>query len=122
MNILIESPKTAVLQIAADSPDRCKQLVSCEFRGNEGKRLSLSSLERVAILTPVTLEYNDALFLGEVVSCRPNAEGKFELEIVIEQILTGLESLINLRQRLLGQGYPHTSVEIGAPFQVARRM
>ena len=87
----------------------------------EGKRLTLNSRERVAVLTPATIEYNDALFLGEVTACRANAVEGFDIEIGVEQVLTGLESLMVLRTRLLGAGFPHTPAETGALTSVSRR-
>lgn len=122
MNALIESPKTAVLQIATGSPDGSKRLVPCELSAKEGRRLALTSRERVAVLTPVTLEYNDALFLGEIVACEANGSGRFDISIKIEQILTGLESLITLRERLLGAGYAHTPAQAATPVRVTRRV
>lgn len=85
------------------------------------KRLRLSSAERVATLTPVTLEYNDTLFLGEVVQCAAAASGNFGLEVEVEQMLTGLQSLMVLRARLLGEGFPHTTAEAGTLVRVTRR-
>lgn len=122
MNALIESPKTAVLQIAADSADGPKRMLDCEFSAKDGKRLTLNSPESVTVLTPVTLEYNDALFLGEVVACRANESKRFEVEIKIDQILTGLESLVKLRERLLGEGYAHTPAQLATPVRVGRRL
>ncbi len=66
----------------------------------EGKRLILEMRERLPAYKAVTVEYNDALFLGEVVvSAKINDAWK--VEIKVEQILTGLQSLVALRSRLL---------------------
>ena len=121
MSTLIESPLTAVLQIADESSDGSKRRIDCKFYGMDGKRLSVNGPERVAVLTPVTIEYNDALFLGEVIASRPNAVGGFDIEVGVEQILTGLESLMVLRARLLGTGFPHTAAETGATVRVGRQ-
>jgi hypothetical protein len=118
---LIESSKTAVLRIAGESSPGTNKDIDCEFHGLEAKRLRLSSAQRVSILTPVTLQYNDALFLGEVVQCTAVAPRSFDLEIKVEQILTGLQSLMVLRARLLGEGFPHTPAEAGTSVRVARR-
>ncbi len=74
----------------------------------QGKRLKLETTERLAISTPVSVEYNDALFLGEVLACRSEEAGGFQLDIQVEQILTGLQSLMGLRERLLGEGVPQS--------------
>lgn len=120
MSTLIESPLTAILQVAAESADGSKRRIDCKFYGMEGKRLGLNSPERVAVLMPVTVEYNDALFLGEVTACRANAVEGFDIEMGVEQILTGLESLMVLRARLLGEGFASTApAAVGTPVGVA---
>lgn len=70
----------------------------------EGKRLVLESPERIGLASAVSVEYNDAMFLGEVMLCRPTTDGNFRIEIFVEQILTGLQSLMALRAGLLGDG------------------
>ena len=66
----------------------------------QGKHLILESSAPLPAYTAVTVEYNDALFLGEIVICaKINDLWKFEIKV--EQILTGLQSLIALRSRLL---------------------
>lgn len=80
-----------------------------------GKRLRVESTEALAISTPVSVEYDDALFLGEVVTCAPGDHG-WGLEIKIEQILSGLQSLMALRAHLLSEtvAQPLTLVPLGA--------
>ena len=68
----------------------------------QGKRLNLDVSSPLLASTPVTVEYNDALFLGEVLICRKTGDS-WKAEIKVEQILTGLQSLIALRARLLGE-------------------
>jgi len=70
----------------------------------EGKRLRLESPERLSASTVVSVEYNDALFLGEVINCRKDSADIWQLEIKVDQILTGLQSLMALRAGLLGEG------------------
>ena len=71
----------------------------------QGKRLSLNAQEPLGISSAVSIEYEDALFLGEVVSCL-DASGNWNVEVKIEQILTGLHSLMALREGLLAEGVP----------------
>lgn len=68
----------------------------------EGKRLKLLSPERISMSTPASVEYNDAMFLGEVMLCHATTDGNYNVEIFVEQILTGLQSLMKLRAGLLG--------------------
>ncbi len=74
----------------------------------QGRRLILESSAPLPTYTAVTVEYNDALFLGEIVICsKINDLWKFEIKV--EQILTGLQSLIALRSRLLCENTTQSS-------------
>jgi len=97
-----DHPHPATIQIPTGEPNGAKLQVPSTFSGMEGKRLILEAGERVGLSTPVSVEYNDALFLGEVMLCKPTSEGNYRVEIFVEQILTGLQSLIALRAGLLG--------------------
>ena len=70
-----------------------------------GKRLSLEAGEALPVSSVISVEYDDELFLGEVVSCVETEQG-WNLQIKVEQILTGLQSLIALRARLLSESVP----------------
>jgi hypothetical protein len=76
----------------------------CLFHGVEGKRLTLNSDERIPLCAVVSVERNDTLFLGEVITSVPATDGCWRSEIKVDQILTGLQSLMNLRSHLLGEG------------------
>lgn len=71
----------------------------------DGKRLSVEAAEALPVSTVLSVECDDELFLGEVVTCS-EAEQNWKLEIKVEQILTGLQSLMALRARLLSEGIP----------------
>ena len=105
MTTFADLPNTATIQIPGERLGE-KQQISCEFGGVEGKRLSLLAQVRVAPSTPVTVEYHDALFLGEVVCATQHAGGIWHVDVQIEQILNGLQSLMNLRANLLGEPIP----------------
>ncbi len=96
--------KSAVLNLASAGEYGRKHSIPCVFLVIEGKRLVIELSERAPVSAPVSVEYNDALFLGEVVSSKPEANGYWKAEIKVEQVLTGLQSLMNLRSRLLGEG------------------
>ncbi len=87
----------------------------------KGKRLILESSERIGMSTPVSVEYNDAMFLGEVMLCKPLGEGNFRVEIFVEQILTGLQSLMALRAGLLGDGQTAPAPRAMAPANLPAR-
>jgi len=90
-------------------PDGTKRCVPCQFQGFEGKRLSLQASEPVPVSSAVSVEFNDALFLGEVVASNGEPNRAFDIEVKVEQVLSGLQSLMALRSRLLGEGVPQAS-------------
>ncbi len=99
-----EDAPSAVIQLALSDSSGKKRLIPCSFQGSEGKRLSLQASEPVPVSSAVSVEFNDALFLGEVVACTGEANRACNVEIEVEQVLSGLQSLMALRSRLLGEG------------------
>lgn len=99
-----QNHQSAVLNLPSGGNYGQKQTIPCLFAGIEGKRLAIELPERAPVSAAVSVEYNDALFLGEVVSSRLEASGYWKAEVKVEQVLTGLMSLMNLRTRLLGEG------------------
>ncbi|HSU59985.1 MAG TPA: hypothetical protein VLI55_11780 [Bryobacteraceae bacterium] len=99
-----DRPQPAVIQVASGAGNGARISVPCTFQGMQNKRLVVDAGQMLAVSTAVSIEYNDALFLGEVMTCRQKADGAWRLDVKIEQILTGLESLIALRSRLLEDG------------------
>ncbi len=93
-------PSCAVIQIASG------RSIPGTFHGIEGKRLLVDATKAVSTSTPVSVRYEDALFLGEVVTCAAGVSENWKLEIKVEQILTGLQSLMALRASLLSEGVP----------------
>lgn len=72
----------------------------------DSRRLVLETEEPLALSTALSVEYNDAMFLGEVVARAQSNGNRWEIEVRIEQILTGLQSLMALRAGLLGEAAP----------------
>jgi hypothetical protein len=103
-----DHPYSAVLKIPSGAPDGSKHEIPCTFGAMEGKHLLLEAPERISISAPVSVEYSDAMFLGEVIGCQRAAGGVWELHIKVDQILTGLQSLCALRAQLLGETTPVT--------------
>ncbi len=104
-----DHPHSALLKIPTGEPNGAKHEIPCTFEGMDGKTLRLEAPERISISAPVSVEYSDAMFLGEVIGCQRGAGGIFELHIKVDQILTGLQSLCALRAQLLGEGLPTTT-------------
>jgi hypothetical protein len=110
-----DHPHPATIQIPTGEPNGAKLQVASTFSAMEGKRLILEAPERISMSTPVSVEYNDAMFLGEVMLCKPIADGNYRVEIFVEQILTGLQSLMALRAGLLGDVQAAASSRAMAP-------
>ena len=94
----------AVINIVSGVDAAHRTAIPCAFQNMEGKHLIVSSRDKVPLFTAVSVEYNDALFLGEIMNCSPQADQGWQVEIKVEQILTGLQTLMVLRARLLGEG------------------
>lgn len=101
-----DQPQSALLKIPSGEPNGSKHEIPCTFEGMDGKNLRLEAPERISISAPVSVEYSDAMFLGEVIGCQRGSGNGWELQIKVDQILTGLQSLCALRAQLLGEGVP----------------
>jgi hypothetical protein len=96
------SSTSAVIQLATPEADGTKRRVPCSFGKFENKRLHLESSESLKFGCAVSVEYNDALFLGEVVGCT-RVNGTWDIDVQVASVLSGLQSLMTLRDRLLGE-------------------
>ncbi len=115
MTSLPDQPRSATIQIPAPAGDGTKHSIPCTFSQMQGKRLILEASEAVAVRSAVSVEYEDSLFLGEVVTCAASHSG-WHVEIKVEQILSGLQSLMALRAHLLSESVPKplTLIPLGA--------
>ncbi|MGI9073285.1 MAG: hypothetical protein ACR2JB_18685 [Bryobacteraceae bacterium] len=69
------------------------------FQTFDDKCLTVTTSEQVAISTVVGVEYNNVLFVGEVVRCTLAGE-QWAIDIKVAQTLTDLQSLLILRAQL----------------------
>lgn len=97
-----DQSRSAALQLPVADGQGTRRNIPCQVEDMQGKRLVLITTERIAESTLVSVEYEDTLFLGEVVVCS-GAQETWTLEIRVEQILTGLQSLMALRAHLLSE-------------------
>ena len=104
------SLNTAVIQMATSELDGTKRRIPCFFRKFENKQLILESEESLPFGCPISVEYNDALFLGEVVSSA-RLNGTWDVNVQVGSVLTGLQSLMILSDRLLGATVRTSPVE-----------
>lgn len=107
--ILSNVSNRASIQVQSANQFGQRQAIPCSFRGMNGRRAHLESRDRLAVSTAITVEYNDTMLLGEVMACTHGVEDTWHVEVKVEQILTGLQSLMTLRARLLGEPVPEFS-------------
>jgi len=103
-----DHPQAATIQVPMPSGNGAKRSIPCAMQGMDGRRLIVEAGESLSLSTALSIEHEDNLFLGEVVACAAQSPGLYRMEIKIEQILTGLHSLMALRARLLGEAVPQT--------------
>ena len=103
---LSDQPESAVMQVPLPSGRGAKRSIQCALVGVQGARLLVEAGEAVPAYTALSIEHEDRLILGEVVSCAPFGAAAYRVEIKVEQILTGLQNLMALRSRLLGEAIP----------------
>jgi hypothetical protein len=107
VNTFSDNAPSALIQFTVPDAGGTKRTVRCSFQGSEGKQLLLQASEPVPVSSAVSVAFNDALFLGEVLVCTGTVNKPYEIEIKVEQILSGLQSLMALQSKLLGEGIPH---------------
>jgi hypothetical protein len=105
-------PQSATVEIV--SGDGTRRSLPCVVRATGPRRLVLELEESIAASTALSVEYNDAMFLGEAILCTPEGENSWRVELGIEQILTGLQSLMRLRENLLGEAVPSPLAHVPA--------
>jgi len=108
--IFSDLPNRAIIQVASSVHAGQRDSIPCKFDGIQGKRAQIVSQQRLPISTAITVEYNDTMLLGEVVACTRNVDDMWHIEVRVEQVLTGLQSLMTLRARLLGEQVPEFSM------------
>jgi hypothetical protein len=101
----------SILHFPPSAPGAAQVHAPCHVLSFRGNRLALLTDRDIPLCLPLTVEHEDALYLGEVVkSCSPQADidvsqdqSEYQVEIHVEQVLSGLQSLVSLRARLLDE-------------------
>jgi hypothetical protein len=94
------NPRPGVLHLPASEPNGKKQVMSCIFHGVESKRLTVETQQKLRSSAALSVECNDALYLGEVIHSIQTADRSWRTEVNVEHILTGLAGLVKFRERL----------------------
>ncbi len=98
--MILAFPNPATLEIQPANGTGERRRIPSTLHTFANKRLILSTGEPLAMSTAVGLEYNDVLFVGEVVRCTLGTGDQWTLEIKVAHTLTGLQSLMILRAQL----------------------
>lgn len=106
---------SVIIRIASPSNPSAKHEYPSTFVEMQGKRLVVDVQTPIAVSTPITVECDDAMFLGEVAAVT-EMNGRYHVEIAVEQVLSGLQSLMALRAQLLGDTTPaaRSTEKVGA--------
>ena len=97
--------KTCTVLLPSDSKGVRKQIPAA-FESFNSRLLTICAPESLAISSVISVQCGDAMFLGEVAVCAADGAGGWRLAVRVEQILSGLEGLMSLRARLLGDPAP----------------
>lgn len=92
--------KSGTLEIQPSRGTGERRSLPIAFQTFANKCLTLSTSEALGLSTTVGVEYNDVLFVGEVVRCTAGVGDQWQVEIKVAQTLTGLQSLLMLRAEL----------------------
>ncbi len=82
--------------------DGTRRVVTGAFTSFTSRYLTLTTGEPIGASLAVSVEYNDILFVGEVIACCEESSDCFEIQIGVEHALTNLQSLMKLNAELLG--------------------
>jgi c-di-GMP-binding flagellar brake protein YcgR len=92
----ISSSQLVWLTVLGENEVRCRATTI----DLSGRGMKLMVAWRLSQDAAVKIEIDDALYLGEICYCRPE-NGGFMIGIEIDQVLTGLRDLAQLRRRLV---------------------
>ncbi len=93
----------SILHLGSSGPVDARRDLQCRFDAFSNKTLTVSAGERLSLSTPLSVEHNDAMFLGEVIGCTPENGSTYQIRIRVHQVVSGLQGLMNLRAQLLGE-------------------
>src|SRR5260370_2784485 len=100
MVVTLDSARSATVEILSENGSSERRRIPSVVHAFADDRLTLIADERLAAFTAVAVEYNDVLFLGEVICSTPGPDNEWAIDIEIAQTLTGLQSLMILRSEL----------------------
>ena len=95
-------PFRSTIKLLSTAESGADRSLSGQFQSFKHKRLIFTGHQWLPVSSAVSLEYDDVLFVGEVLACQGEAYNTWKVLVQVQQQLNGLESLLHLRQQLLG--------------------
>jgi hypothetical protein len=95
-----DSPNFATVEIVSENDGIERRKIPSILQTVANKCLTLTTSERLAAFTALSVEHNDVLFIGEVIRCTPGAADQWEISVKVAHTLTSLQSLMILRAEL----------------------
>src|SRR5579859_5795497 len=84
------------------SVDSTRRALPGTFLHLDGHWLLIDVLEQLAPLTVISVERDDTLFIGEIVTCEEGLQSRWRLRIEVAHKVTSLQRLMRLNAALLG--------------------
>jgi hypothetical protein len=97
-----------------------ERIISCMVNYWHARRLQIIASENIAPGSAVSVEHEDVLLIGEVVSSAPQAH-LWRTDIEVEHALNGLMNLMALRSKLLEESPARSEARIPARLEVSPR-
>jgi hypothetical protein len=89
-----------MVEIVSENDSKERRKLPGMLQTVANKCVTLTTSEPLATSTAVGIEYNDVLFVGEVIRCTQGAADQWEISVKIAHTLTSLQSLMILRAEL----------------------
>lgn len=96
----MSTPLPSSDSIEVIAADGSRRVICGDFQAYDSRRLILTTDEPLLLDVAVSVQHEDVLFLGEVLSCGPAADS-FRITVRVKHMLTSLQSLARLREQLL---------------------
>ena len=104
-----------MVQLLSLHKSRCPEEVPGQWQSLADQQLLFTAHRPFPISSPVSVVYDDVLFVGEVPACEPVTTTNWRMLVRVEESLHGLQSLLQLRHQLLGTEAPRALSPPGKP-------
>lgn len=105
------SSSPCVLRLASSDALEVENTFLCTLQEREGRWVSVQALRPIPAGKAVGIEHHDFYMIGEVLACVAQ-EASWTVQVLIEQVITNLQSLLQLQQEL---GFVNTPAQDTPP-------